>query len=565
MGSNNIIIREYLESLKEDNELDYLFPLLLNAMKFRVVATAKESKGQSQYGKDIIAIGRAKDGKEYRYYFELKGHKDKDITNANYYVNDGVRESILEAKDTVFNDSSIPKFNYLPIKIIFVHNGTIKMNIRPTFEGLISKEFNEGEFERWDIYYLTDLFSEYFFNEYLLTDEVSLRLFKRTLVLLDAPSYDYQDFKTLVNIQIKRVGNRTKGRSFKKFFATQNLLATIILHYSRENNNLEAAKNCLTYLLLKTWGWILVSKIEERQLVKQEFTKLIKIHYSMLDLYFNKTLPFTIQENGLFAENGNVFEEVGYPLRSFEYLNYLIYYSRVKEYLPTFKKKKLEEERKVLRRVQKDLIQELIENNKGCTKPLMDNHSIAIVNVFLFFLDKEDLEDKDLRFVGEFLYRTMETLIIIKQTRNRFPILNNDKVALTKTVARNEKVNYEDRSSLLITTLFELAAIINFKEFHRKFKTFFDGKVNLQVISPNFEEYDIEQLIFEKQLNQELKVITSIDLKSNLEEFKNWIKNSKISEIHYRTDKAGFPYLRNLAHIYYKNDFFVEKWRNYLQ
>lgn len=100
--------------------------------------------------------------------------------NANYSIPDGIRESIYEAKDTAFNDSSIPEFNSLPIKIVVVHNGVLKTNIRPTFEGLISREFKLGEFERWDIYCLTDLFSKYLFSEYLLADSESNRLLKRT-------------------------------------------------------------------------------------------------------------------------------------------------------------------------------------------------------------------------------------------------------------------------------------------------------------------------------------------------------------------------------------------------
>lgn len=71
MGSNNLIVREYLESLKEDSELDYLFPILLNLMGFRIVSTPKDSKGQPQYGKDVIAVGRDSDGVKKRFYFEL--------------------------------------------------------------------------------------------------------------------------------------------------------------------------------------------------------------------------------------------------------------------------------------------------------------------------------------------------------------------------------------------------------------------------------------------------------------------------------------------------------------
>lgn len=185
MNSNSIIVQEYLSSLKEDKELDYLFPKLLNLMGYRIVQTAKESKGQSQYGKDIVAVGKDDKGKLYRWYFELKGYADKDISDKNYSVPDGIRESIIEAKDTAFSDSTIVGFNSLPIKIVLVHNGVLKTNIRPTFEGFISREFKSEEFERWDIYHLTNLFSQFLFSEYLLSDEQSNRLLKKSLVFLD--------------------------------------------------------------------------------------------------------------------------------------------------------------------------------------------------------------------------------------------------------------------------------------------------------------------------------------------------------------------------------------------
>ncbi|VDH16548.1 Uncharacterised protein [Algoriella xinjiangensis] len=252
MNSNNIIVREYLSSLKEDSELDYLFPILLNLMGFRIVQTAKESKGQSQYGKDIIAIGKDANGTKYKWYFELKGYADKDVTQSNYTKSDGIRESIIEAKDTFFRDSTIPGFNSLPTKIVLVHNGILKTNIRDTFEGFISREFKDGEFERWDIYFLTDIFSKYLFNEYLLADNISNRLLKKTLAFLDSPDNTYDEFKELVNIQFKKVDN-VKSRAFNKLFATLNLLNSIIFSYSTENNYLLPAKECSKYLVLKTW------------------------------------------------------------------------------------------------------------------------------------------------------------------------------------------------------------------------------------------------------------------------------------------------------------------------
>jgi hypothetical protein len=399
MGSNNIFVREYLESLKEDTELDYLFPIMLNIMGFRIISTAKEAKGQSQYGKDIIAVGNDENGIKHKYYFELKGYDAKDITDSNYSVKDGVRESIYEARDTAFSDSSIPQFNSLPIKIVFVHNGIIKTNIRPTFDGFIQREFPNGGFERWDIYTLTDLFGQYLFSEYLLTDEESLRHFKRTLVLLDAPSYDYSDFKHLVDLQIERV-QKIKGRAFKKFFATLKLLSVIILHYSRENNNLHPARECLTYLVLKVWNWILKNKLEEKKAVTNEFRKLIAIHFEILNEYFEKTIEVAKTVDGLYSERGGSFEEIGYPLRSFEYLNYLMYFFQARKYWPKFDKAPSDAKDKVISKIQKDTLFNIIDNNDGCARPLLDNHSISILNVFLYVLNDRYVTQDDINFIG---------------------------------------------------------------------------------------------------------------------------------------------------------------------
>ncbi|MFW0717390.1 hypothetical protein [Pedobacter sp. N23S346] len=559
MGSNNIIVREYLENLKEDGELDALFPILINLMGFRIVATAKEAKGQSQYGKDIIAIGKDEQGIKHRYYFELKGHADKDITDKNYSSKDGVRESIIEAKDTAFNDSSIPAFNSLPIKIVFVHNGIMKTNIRPTFEGFIAREFKDGEFERWDIFYLTDLFSQYLFNENLLTDEQSLRLFKRTLILLDAPENDFNDFRTLFDLQIEKIGETKKGRSFHKFFATQILLGNVILHYSIENGNLEPAKQCLTYLLLKTWSWVLLNKLETKPSVTREFRKLVSLHYKMLDNYFVTTFPVASTENGLYSERGGFFEEAGFPLRSFEYLNYFIYYCQARQYYPRFLPTVSAAKRTILLSKQKAALKLLIENNDGCYRAVMDYHSITVLNVFRFVLDQHD--EDDMRFVADYLVSLFDNIVITQMIADRFPLLSQDPSLLIKAMASGKKEGYEDRSSLLIMILFELATVLTGEFIYDSYKPGFEGKINLQTAYPNFKAYDIEQLLFEKHFDQEFYVETNLSLKSSFKDFREWMCTKPIEKINYRTDKAGFSYLRTLAHIYYKNEFFPDFWR----
>lgn len=559
MNSNNIIVQEYLGSLKEDKELDYLFPILLNVMGFRIVQTALESKGQSQYGKDIIAIGKDEKGNKYRWYFELKGFKDKDITDKNYSIPDGIRESIIEAKDTAFNDSSIPEFNSLPLKIVVVHNGVLKTNIRPTFDGFISREFKLGEFERWDIYCLTDLFSKYLFSEYLLADSESNRLLKRTLAFLDSPDNDYVDFKQLVEIQIDKI-NSIKGRTFKKFFATMNLLSSIVFHYSLENQNLIAAKECSDYLVLRVWSWILKQKLEQKGAVLKEYRKLLKTQYDILNLYFRKTFKVASLENGLYAENGDFFEAIGYPLRCFDYVNDLIYYCELRSYYPDFKD--VITHKKRLRNIQKDKIIELIENNSGAYRPIIDNHSIAILNTFRFFSEQSDLRQRDVEFLASYIFGVINGLLVIKIKRNRLPDGYNRVNLVSEFVATEVRPEeYTDESSMLIAMLYELLVLFNAEDTYLNLKLHLKDKVNLQIAHPNTKEYDIEQSLFEHHMDSEYYVDSFHKVPDSFEEFKKLVKEKPFEEIDYRTDKAGFPYLRTLAHKYFKNELFPDEWR----
>lgn len=563
MGSNSLIVSEYLGSLKEDKELDYLFPILLNLMGFRIIATPVESKGQPQFGKDVIAVGTDTDGIRKRFYFELKGHADKDIDDNVLMKSDGIMESLRAAKYAVFRDSSFAEFNELPTKVVLVHNGVLKSNTRPVFEGFIDKEFPDGNFERWDIYRLTELFSKHLFGEYLLTDEESIRLFKRTLVLLDAPDYDFSDFKLLVQNQLDKITD-IKGRSFSKFFASMNLLCVMLVHYSKENNNLEPAKQCLTFLVLKIWHWVLQKQLVRKKAVVKEFRKLLTIHFELLNDYFKKTLPSACELEGLFAERGGPFETVGYPLRSFEYLNYLIYYFEARQYYPYFEKK-VPAKSVNLKRKQKQILKSLIENNLGCKRPKIDSHLIAILNVFIFFFKDNNLTQSDKEFMHQYLVNLFDNVMITYAQHKRFPELNSNIQALIEFLTTKERPSeYEDRSSLLLTVLFELAAILNNDFIYSSYRKGIQGKVNLQTALAASADNDLEVLLFEKNLHDVYHVETNIELPEDFNAFRESVIQKKPPVRQYQTDEAGFPFLRLLAHFYYGNEWLPDEWRKYI-
>jgi len=568
MNSNSVIVREYLASLKEDSELDYLFPILLNLMGFRIIQTAKESKGQSQYGKDIIAVGKDENRIKHKWYFELKGNADRDITQENFFKQDGIRESILEAKYTDFKDSTIEGFNTLPIKIVVVHNGVLKTNFRNTFEGFISKEFNEGEFERWDIYHLTDIFSTYLFNEYLLSDDASNRLLKKTLAFLDSPDNDFLEFKELVTIQFDKVVN-IKSRAFTKLFATLNLLNSIVFHYSKENNYLVPSKECSKFLILKTWYWILENNLQNKKSVVSEYKKLLKSQLEIFNTYFEKTFLIAKIENGLYAENGAFFEKIGYPLRCFDYLDDLVYYCRLRNTL--YESKNISR----IKNKQKDLIIKVVENNSGLHKQLFENHTIPIVQLFLFFSDKTCLRQTDVNFLFGYFQEVVTNLKIEKIRHNRQPELYNRIKPLIEFVATSIKPNeYCDSSSILIAILLEICTVFNSEGLFKEILSFIDETLSLQIVSIDADAHNVELLLFEKNMNNEYYVdciervqdgLKLLKNEANFSEFKKSVIDKIEPKLSFETDKLGLSCIRYLAHSYFKNEILPEEWREIIE
>jgi|SRR5690554_238884 len=568
MNNNSIFIQEYLSTLKEDSELDYLFPLLLKSMGYKVIRTPKESKGQSQYGKDVIAIGKDENDVLYKWYFELKGYADKNITETNFHKKDGILESLREAKYVDYEDFSIPTLQDLPTKIVLVHNGVIKSNFLQTFNGFIKKELIGYSFERWDIYKLSDLFSTYLFGEYLLVDVESNLLLKKAFAFWDLEDYDFKHLKELIVLQFSK-SNNTSKRPLKKLFASLGLLNTLIFHYSKEDNNLVPAKECSKFLVLKTWHWILENNLQNKKPVVKEFKKLLKGQFEIFDKYFQKTFSIAKIENGLYSEYGAFFEKIGYPLRCFEYLDDIIYYCRLRNTI--FESKKLER----IKNKQKDLIIELIENNNGFNRPVFDNHSIPIIQLFLFFSDKNCLRQKDVEFLFGYFQLTIANLRIEKIRHNRQPELYNNIDPIIECFATGVKPEeYCDSSSILIAILLEVCLIFDNESLFKQILSFIDDDLSLQIVSIDSNNFNVEQLLFEKNLHNEYYVdciervdngIKLLKNEADFKEFKKSVLEKKEIPNQYETDSLGLSCIRYLAHSYFKNEILPEEWRELIE
>ena len=543
------IVREYLETLKEDGELDWLFPTLLSAMNHTIVSTPRQSKGQPQYGKDVISQGKARDGITYRWYFQLKGGSARNITDEVFNQRDGIRESLLQAKDTIYSDSSLPEFNDLPVKLVLVHNGVLKENTRRQYDDFIKREFRPGEFERWDIEKLSRLCAENLFNEYLFCTEECTKLVRKMLVMIDVPGWDTKDLEKVVNILLDRCGKRPSQRKVRQTFAALNMLQGLIRTHSP--NNLLPAKKSSALLVLKTWSWMLkhhyVGKVEYENMC----SALVWQHIYIYSEYFDKLLPLARTYKGLAMPNGLVTERVLYPMRCYDFLGDFVYYSEAMiAYTPI-------EKRKTLICAMREEIRQLLRANTGFDMPLRDTDSTTILLTMRYMLTRVDHSAEDEKQIFDWLHKITLNLLTRYRQNKMLPEMTGNNKVIAKSLFE-KSYDYEDPSSLLLLILAETFAHMNDDVHYKLIRELVnESGVNLQVAYP-IEKEGLEVALFDHRLYREMSVEINIRLPETVAEFnKEFVKH--YNHIPLQTEKSPFSFLITLAHVYYQTDMFPDE------
>lgn len=548
---NKRVIRDYLESLKEDNELDFIFPLLLESMGFQIISTPKNSKGQPQFGKDVVAIGKDNKGKKHKWYFELKGNAAKDITSNNFNVDDGVRDSLLAAKDAKFSDLGVPELEKLPRKIVFVHNGILKSNVANQLNGFIEREFKKGEFERWDLDKLVDLFSKYLFDECLYRDEDLYRLVKRVLATFDAPGWTTKDIEIIFDRILSECPmSQKKKRLVNQCFNSISLLVAILYKECKIVNNLLPVKRVSDIAVLKCWGWIIANnKINEKSFIKL-FTKLLILQIRIYESYLIKLIPLAVSFKGLYVINRMGSEQIFYPLRCFDFIQDVIYYFEATKRLYPLEK------RDDICKNSVQIILTIIKNNPGFNMPLLDTHGTPILAIFKYIWNNSRDWENDNIELFSWLNSIVNNIILRKNTLNMFPELYGNHKELAKSVIK-KSINYRDESSLLLLTIIELLYLYDCDELYEDLKKVIDeSDIDLQVSYPNNSD-DLEKKLFTRGLNNELFVEPNIQLPDKLCDLKKHLQKP-YNHIPLKTEQTGYNFLLYLAHFHYKTDWFPD-------
>lgn len=243
-----LIIREYLASLKERDELDAILPDLLSEIGLTVYS--RPGRGTRQDGVDVAATGCLNGEAEKVYLFSIKSG---DLTRATW---DGIglqslRPSLNEIIDAYIPNRLPSEHKDKPIVICLCFGGDIQEQVRPQVKGYIKDNSRSGvEFEEWNGDKLAELILSCFLREDLLPKS-SRSMFRKSLAILDEPEVSYKYFANLIDTLTKT----ETGKDQEKVTVIRqlNICLWILFTWCREANNIEAAYLSSELTLLHAW------------------------------------------------------------------------------------------------------------------------------------------------------------------------------------------------------------------------------------------------------------------------------------------------------------------------
>ncbi len=275
-----LLIKEYLASLKERNELDAILPDLLSEIGLHVFS--RPAIGVRQNGVDVAACGIDQDGIRKVFLFSVKSG---DLTRQDW---DGsiqaLRSSLNEIIDSYIPQRIPKQYSNLPIAICICVGGDIDQNVDADLRNYTTRNSKEGiEFQEWDGDRLADLLMSAVLSEQLLGKEAR-SLFRKAVAMLDEPSASYDYFHQML---AKMQGSLAEQPKDKLTFVRQiNLCSWIIYVWARDADNLESAYQCSEIALL--WCWKIGSPFFKRDtLIARAMTKaavnIISLHVGIGD------------------------------------------------------------------------------------------------------------------------------------------------------------------------------------------------------------------------------------------------------------------------------------------
>ncbi|TGU74585.1 chemotaxis protein [Geomonas terrae] len=291
-----LLIRDYLASLKEREELDAILPDLLSELGFTVYSRPR--RGTLQRGVDIAAVGEDNDGDRKIFLFSVK---QGDLTRQDW---DGtpqaLRSSLNEIRDVYVRNRIPVKYKDLKVVICLAFGGDVHEQVRESLTGYIAENTTERiSFDEWNGDKIAGLLLKGILREEILPKPMRSS-FQKAVAMIDEPDIAYQHFARLTH-DLREFGE-TSGKARVRAARQLNICLWILFVWARDIDNLEAPYRASELVLLNVWELLrptIDRKNHEAKALNTVLQQLIELHLNISSEFLErKVLPYAQVRHG---------------------------------------------------------------------------------------------------------------------------------------------------------------------------------------------------------------------------------------------------------------------------
>mgnify|MGYP003393142229 CR=1 FL=1 len=293
------VIREYLSSLRERDELDAMLPDLLSELGF--VVFSLPSRGTRQLGVDVAAVGPPDDGRVY-----LFSIKSGDLTRSEWNgdSDQALRPSLDEIVDAYVPHHLPPEHSDKRIVICPCFGGEVKEHAREPFYGYLQqRETDRISFEVWHGDRLAQHLENGVLGEGVMSGSMRSHL-RKAIATSDEADVSFSHFTRFLQAAIDSASNASD--SSRLSVARQICVSLWMLFvWSREAKNLESAYLSSELALLRVWDLakdLLARNDRSSEPMGAVLSELLDLYFRIWDEFIGlKTLPHSGSHNALSA------------------------------------------------------------------------------------------------------------------------------------------------------------------------------------------------------------------------------------------------------------------------
>lgn len=457
-----LILREYLASLKERDELDAMLPGLLSQMGLNVYSVP--GKGTRQDGVDVAAYGSINEGPEKVYLFSIK-EGNLTRTTWNGASVQALRPSIDEIFDAYIPNRLPSEYRDKPIVICLCFGGVVQEQVRPDLKGYIDRHTTDNlTFEEWNGDKLAELIQTSFLREELFYDQ-QRTLLRKCLSLLEEPEVSFKYFRELITFLVG--SEHKKDKDYLTTIRQLNICLWIIYSWCREAGNIEAAYLSSESALLNSWELSKKFVGKSKKIDKDVLAAFQSIQYLYLqitsDYVENKILPYTDKRHAL-SVAAHPLSNIDLNLKMFDVLGRVALRGLWIHWL--FQRVDKDEELAMGLSQQLDRhivgLKQFILNNPILFTPYKDEQAIDIAMVgILLLLDKRHHSDLRL-WLSEIVNRTR----FAYEVKGTYPCNINEYYRLIEHPVDDTKEYMEEvtAGSILYPVIAILSGLLGFNE-----------------------------------------------------------------------------------------------------